>query len=66
VLTTSMPVSTMLLGWLIARLRGASLIVDVRDLPTDLAIELGYFRAARQAGCCAASSISPTVVLTGS
>lgn len=44
VLTTSMPVSTMLLGWLIARLRGASLIVDVRDLPTDLAIELGYFR----------------------
>ena len=44
VLTTSMPVSTMLLGWLIARIRGAPFVVDVRDLPTDLAIELGYFR----------------------
>jgi putative colanic acid biosynthesis glycosyltransferase WcaI len=44
VLTTSMPVSTMLLGWLIARLRGAAFVIDVRDLPTDLAIELGYFR----------------------
>jgi len=43
VMTTSMPVSTMLLGWLTARLRGASFIIDVRDLPTDLAIELGYF-----------------------
>jgi len=44
VMTTSMPVSTMLLGWLTARLRGASFVIDVRDLPTDLAIELGYFR----------------------
>ena len=44
VLTTSMPVSTMLLGWLIARLRGAAFVIDVRDLPADLAIELGYFR----------------------
>ena len=43
VLTTSMPASTMLLGWLIARLRRAAFVVDVRDLPTDLAIELGYF-----------------------
>jgi glycosyltransferase involved in cell wall biosynthesis len=45
VMTTSMPVSTMLLGWLTARLRGAAFVIDVRDLPTDLAIELGYFKA---------------------
>src|SRR5262245_46888020 len=44
VLTTSMPVSTMLLGWLIARLRRAAFVIAVRDLPPDLAIELGYFR----------------------
>jgi glycosyltransferase involved in cell wall biosynthesis len=45
VMTTSMPVSTMLLGWLTARLRGAAFVIDVRDLPTDLALELGYFKA---------------------
>jgi glycosyltransferase involved in cell wall biosynthesis len=44
VVTTSMPVSTMILGWLIARIRGAVFVIDVRDLPTDLALELGYFR----------------------
>jgi glycosyltransferase involved in cell wall biosynthesis len=45
VMTTSMPVSTMLLGWLTARVRGARFVIDVRDLPTDLAVELGYFKA---------------------
>lgn len=44
IVTTSLPVSTMLGAWMVAKLRRAPLVVDVRDLPTDLAIELRYFR----------------------
>ena len=44
VITTSMPISTMFLGWLLARRHRAIFVLDVRDLPTDLALELGYFR----------------------
>jgi glycosyltransferase involved in cell wall biosynthesis len=44
VLTTSMPVSTMFLAWVTACRHRAPLVLDVRDLSTDLVIELGYFR----------------------
>ena len=44
VLTTSMPVSSMLLAYVLAGMRRVPLILDVRDLPTDLAVEIGYFQ----------------------
>ncbi len=43
-LTTAAPPSTLFLGWVLARLRGARLAIDVRDLNVDAAIELGYIR----------------------
>lgn len=45
VLSMSLPVTTIFSAWVISRLRGAPLVVDVRDLPFDLAGELGYLRS---------------------
>ena len=44
VITTSMPVSSMVLAWLLSAVQRAPLVLDVRDLPTDLALEIGYVR----------------------
>lgn len=45
VLSMSLPVTTIFSAWAISRLRGVPLVVDVRDLPFDLASELGYLRS---------------------
>ncbi len=44
VMTTSMPISSMVLAYVLAAVRRVPLIIDVRDLSTDLAIEIGYFK----------------------
>lgn len=43
IITTSMPWSSLLFSFILARMRRVPLVVDVRDLPTDAAVELGYF-----------------------
>lgn len=43
VLTTSHTAS-MLFGWLLAKLKGAAFVIDVRDLIVDAAIEVGYVK----------------------
>ena len=43
VLTTSPPPLISISGWIIAKLKGAKLIYDVRDIWPDVAIEMGSF-----------------------
>ena len=43
VLTTSPPVLISQAGWLIARMKGAKLVYDVRDIWPDVALEMGSF-----------------------
>lgn len=43
VLTTSPPVLISMAGWLIARMKGAKLVYDVRDIWPDVALEMGSF-----------------------
>lgn len=43
VLTTSPPVLISMAGWLIARLKRAKLVYDVRDIWPDVALEMGSF-----------------------
>lgn len=43
VLTTSPPVFSSIPGWLIARMKHAKLIYDVRDIWPDVALEMGSF-----------------------
>ena len=43
VITTSIPLSSLILAWIISQIKGAKLLVDVRDLSLDTATELGYF-----------------------
>lgn len=44
VLTTSPPVLISMAGWLIAKMKGAKLIYDVRDIWPDVALEMGSFQ----------------------
>lgn len=44
IVCTSMPLSTMVFALLVAKLRRIPLIIDVRDLTIDAALELGYFK----------------------
>ena len=43
VLTTSPPVLISMAGWLIAKMKGAKLVYDVRDIWPDVALEMGSF-----------------------
>ena len=43
VLTTSPPVLISQAGWLIAKMKGAKLVYDVRDIWPDVALEMGSF-----------------------
>ena len=43
VLTTSPPALISMAGWLIAKLKGAKLVYDVRDIWPDVALEMGSF-----------------------
>ena len=43
VITTSIPLSSLLLAWIIAKIKRSKLLIDVRDLSLDTAVELGYF-----------------------
>ena len=43
VITTSPPPLVSISGWIIAKLKGAKLIYDVRDIWPDVAIEMGSF-----------------------
>jgi glycosyltransferase involved in cell wall biosynthesis len=43
IISTSMPLSSVFLSFVQAKLRGIPFVIDVRDLPTDSAIELNYF-----------------------
>lgn len=43
VISTSPPILISMLGWLIARCKGAKLVYDVRDIWPDVAIEMGSF-----------------------
>ena len=42
VLTMGLPLPTLATAWIIAKLRRAPLVIDVRDIPFEAAIELGY------------------------
>lgn len=44
VITTSPPPLISISGWLIAKLKGAKLIYDVRDIWPDVALEMGSFK----------------------
>ena len=44
VLTTSPPVLISMAGWLIAKMKRAKLVYDVRDIWPDVALEMGSFR----------------------
>ena len=43
VLTTSPPALVSIFGWMIAKLKGAKLIYDVRDIWPDVGVEMGSF-----------------------
>ena len=43
VISTSPPILISMLGWLMARCKGAKLVYDVRDIWPDVAIEMGSF-----------------------
>lgn len=43
VITTSPPVLISMFGWMIARLKGAKIIYDVRDIWPEVALEMGSF-----------------------
>lgn len=45
VLTTSPPVLISMAGWIIAKMKGAQLVYDVRDIWPDVALEMGSFSA---------------------
>lgn len=45
VLSMSLPITTLGVAWVTSLLRGASFNVDVRDMPYDMAAELGYLRS---------------------
>lgn len=45
VITTSPPPLVSIPGWIIAKMKGAKLIYDVRDIWPDVAIEMGSFKA---------------------
>ncbi len=50
VITTSPPLLISIAGWLIARMKGARLIFDVRDIWPDVALEMGSIR--KESICC--------------
>lgn len=43
VITTSPPILISMIGWIIAKCKGAKLIYDVRDIWPDVALEMGSF-----------------------
>lgn len=43
VITTSPPLLSSIPGWMIAKLKGAKLVYDVRDIWPDVAVEMGSF-----------------------
>jgi glycosyltransferase involved in cell wall biosynthesis len=44
VLTMSLPLTTLAIAWCVSLLRRAHLVVDVRDLPFEMAEEVGYIK----------------------
>ncbi len=47
ILSMSMPVTSMLFAYIQSKIRNVPFVIDVRDLPTDTAIEIGYLNASK-------------------